>query len=222
MNKNIKIIAMLIIVCLLVCVFAACNDKDEEVADTVNGLPKITITEGMTLDEVRVALAEVKNYKIYDVFHIIGASHDTITTQYECENGYTWFYSDVSQENGVISVTSRSIFYEDNLYYNLYVINQISYVNRIYDYDIQELNADKKAELDNHKSNILLEKYRKVESGEIQMTVEDGKIIFVENVNDEIRTSTFYDFNNTLLPLDEYVPDYKSFEIGRYSNVIQR
>lgn len=198
MNKKVQIVALLIVVCMLVCVFVACDDKNAENTGTVNNLPQITLTDGMTLDEVRVALAEVKNFRL-DLFD----SEGDCMAMYICENGY--LYETVT--DGDFSVEC----YEGNLVYDLWGYKDGD--DSRYDYQVEELDDEGKETLEAvaaHYINVIF-------SDDVTVEVKDGKIIVS---NEDGGVFTYYNFNNTVLPMEEYFPGYKNFGIGEYrSNV---
>ncbi len=202
MNKKIKIVATLIALCMLFCIFVACDEKEEN-SGTANNSSAIELSDGMSLDEIKTIFAEVTNYKmIYESIHNDSIQYKIIINM--CETGYTAIDYDEESES------SRSAcFYEGNKYFALNMSDE-SYIQ----VEVLELERSIKEFCENYGRETLEEFITDVDNDNATMRIEDGKIIFTRNFSDgEIGVYTLYDFNETTLSLENF-PDYEDFEIG--------
>ncbi len=163
------------------------NNNDDD------GNEDVIFTDGMTLDEVKAVLSEVKNYKM-----TIGES-----INYIIETGYA--YTNVDGEYS----WQGAWFIEDGKIYNL----SMDYKNSVetdHKYYWKTADADGIAEIkDTFGINFILAQLGMVEDGDCTLTVENGKIILTDVAGDDQDSYVFYDFNKTTLPIDEYFPGYK-------------
>ncbi len=194
------------------------NDNSNS-SGTVNGLPKITLTEGMTKDEIKLALSECKNYKLS--YPLVYPDEYAEINYRFAENGfYMDCYTGTNEKNTVFN-SLECRFYDGAYGYDLiYFLPQLDSKEWEYSYSVSEANEE------------LIESYSKplstlwsfldVEDVEYELVVKDGKIIFYMkgDATGEVYPYVFYDFNNTLLNVDHYFSDYKSLEIGEYEGTI--
>lgn len=191
-KKNTLFVLAIVFVLTLSFVLVACNfEKDE--------LPKIELTDGMSLEEVRAALSEVKNYTF------TYKEKETIReeTYFVNQNGYLIDYIDLEYTYYVANFIAD----EDSAYYLVRKFNGTEEISHTYDHytNVSDQFDDAKKEINRFIKEHLNDYFDEVEKNDVTMTVKDGKLIF-EGAN---WICTFYDFNKTTLPIDEYFPGYK-------------
>lgn len=225
MKKFLKIIATIISICIICCALSACtiinnnnhNDdgtnSDNNASDndngssgnsgTVNGLPKITLTEGMTKEEIKTALSECKNYKMYCY---PSSTEENYLIYHFVENGYS---TTEYEDNTLQSVFSG--FYEALHGYELrYNLDSDTNEGKYY---FQVYNVDDEA----HGYDVLESLYSDLENFD-KAEVKDEKIIFQDYDDDDLYVIS--DFNNTVVNFEHYFPDYKSLEVGEGGTTI--
>lgn len=220
MKKFLKIIATIISICIMCCALSACtiinntnhNDdgtnSDNNASDndngsngnsgTVNGLPKITLTEGMTKEEIKTALSECKNYKL--CYYTTSINEGNYIGHF-VENG---FCITGYKDNELQYVNSE--FYEDSHEYSfLYHIDDSDNNEGYYSFDVEDLDDKPFDFAIKHLDSFL--NFDKVK-------VKDGKIFshFHDDYDDGLYIIS--DFNNTVVNFEHYFPGYKSLEVG--------
>lgn len=227
MKKCIKALTFIIAICILLCAFSACsilnmfdknpndgktdNSGNDNGNETVNGLPKITLTEGMTVEEIKATLADVKNYTL----RVNTTSDENETLQQisrYCENGFIYSYT----ENG--KCTGKLAEFITEKYFYEFVHHTDSENNTDeYKYSVKLLDdVDAKDFLKYYEPKVALNGMFEDSNS---YSIVNGQLIFEEANSDESVSYIFYNFNNTVLNIEEYFPDYKSLEVGEYTNM---
>lgn len=234
MKRYFKILTLFLIICVAVYMLSACsiignmdgNHNDDGQIDnnsnnddknnsnnsnTVNGLPEITLTEGMSWDEVKNALADVTNYT-YTL-----TQEDTVSYFWLSDNG---FLRVVYYKNNIYGKAAH--VYENDLYYTLLTID-----NR-YQYKVEQENNENQIDKEDLMLNVAIESLEnahgfsyEINNGQLIITTEDYEE-HGENYGSKYTGGkyVFYNFNNTIVNVEEYFPDYKSLEIGEYEGII--
>lgn len=224
MKKFLKIIATIISICIICCALSACtiinntnhNDdgtnSDNNASDngnesngnsgTVNGLPKITLTEGMTKEEIKAALSECKNYKM---FYYPSSTEENYFIHHFVENGY--FFT--QYEDDTLQWVCCT-FYEDS---RLYIL----------DYDLDSDTNEGRYGFDISVDDVhfyydaLMGLYANLDNVD-EAEVKDGKIYLHRYSDNDLYIIS--DFNNTVVNFEHYFPGYKSLEVGEGGTTI--
>lgn len=215
MKKNL-LQKLLLLTISLVLVFAlvACDDKDEGKSNENNGsveeLKPITLTENMTLDEVRAALKDVKNFK--QEWNYDDVYGDVKETHYWCENGGVAYYNDGRGDQYMIVIIEDNVFYCLECEYNE-DLGKFTYEEEIVNAKEYEVASDLslnnlKQELEWYLYDVMTEEEWEIENGQIVIYYDDGDI------------DKMYDFNCTETYIPEYYVNYKNLkptkEIAEY------
>lgn len=197
--KKIDFKKLLLLVLAVVFAFslAACNNEDEKSND--NALPTITLTENMTLNEVKAALKDVKNFKeelCYD--------NNYKETYYWCENGGAAYCNDEHGDQYMYVISEDNKFYlleyqyqmsSDTCEYNEEIIDATGY-DTANDAFLRSLQN----ELDYYLDRVMPEDEWKIENGKIVIDHEDGYVV------------KLYDFNCTTAEVPEHYANYKELK----------
>lgn len=244
MKRFLKIIILILTICITISVFSSCsilasgnnksdgdtnsenngdvgnNDNGEDNNNsTVNGLPEIKLTEGMSIDEIKMALKECSNYKMsmsintgdqYDFYNYKSTENCIYLETYEGPN---------ADDTKLVAVNYRfynDVYEYDLIYYSGDFSGEIA-TKWKYQYDVTILDDETK-ELYNFISmwGYLLDDYQEDPDNFGELEVKDGKLI----IFDGRVAYTFYDFNKTQVDYEHYFPDYKSLEVGNYEGTI--
>lgn len=193
-KSGVLIVLSIMLVLILALTFVACNNENSG-----DDLPEITLTDGMSLDEVKAALSNVKSYSfIYNAKDKVRG-----ITYYVAENGYVIDFFD----NGKVYYIANFIADSTTAYYLIREFSGTEEINKNY---VRCSGAYENFEENKGTIRLFLKEYlndsfNDVEVGDAMMTVKDGKLIF----DGEDFTNTFFDFNKTKLPIDEFFPCYK-------------
>lgn len=215
MKKNL-LQKLLLLTISLVLVFAlvACDDNDKGKSSENNGsveeLKPITLTENMTLDEVRAALKDVKNFK--QEWNYDDVYGDVKETHYWCENGGGAYYNDGHGDQYMIVIIEDNVFYCLECEYDE-DLGKLAYEEEIVNAKEYEVASDLslnnlKQELEWYLYDIMTEEKWEIENGQIVIYYDDGDI------------DKMYDFNCTETYIPEYYANYKNLkptkEIAEY------
>lgn len=218
-RKNVLMLLSIVLIIVSVCVFVACDDKNDNSNNggnnnnTVDGLQNITLTEGMSVDEVKEALADVKNLTAHYASSTMISSEYGLTL-YIAENGtiYVDRYYQLDDPYDMVNCRYYSAnFIEEDKVYGLYV--EAYGTEEELNYSWRNLAQDDEfiSETENAVKNFFEMIFAEIENDSATMRIQDGKLM-VDFVLDEEQTViyTIYGFNNTTLPIEEYFPNYKT------------
>lgn len=180
-KSSVLIVLSIMLVLVLALTFVACNNENSG-----DDLPEITLTDGMSLDEVKVALSDVKNFKC--VF--------SDYKYYVSENGQVYI---IELENYKYYAAH---FLEDNRVYTL--VKSFFNSNEQEYYTWENATEENLTKIKGLLVESLDDMFSLVENDGFTMTVKDGIITIIGT-----QTWVFSDFNKTKLPIDEFFPDYK-------------
>ncbi len=193
-KSGVLLVLSIMLVLILALTFGACNNENSG-----DDLPGITLTDGMSLDEIKAALSDVKNYSfIYNTKDKVRGG-----TYYVAENGYVIDYFD----NGEVYYIANFIADSTTAYYLVREFSGAEEINKNYE-RYSEVYENFEESIESIRSFLkehLNDSFNDVEVGDATMTVKDGKLVF----DGEDFTNTFFDFNKTKLPIDEFFPGYK-------------
>lgn len=216
-RKNVLILLSIVLIIVSVCMFIACDDKNDNNTngdnnnDTVNGSQSITLTEGMSVYEVKKALAELKNLTAHYSFKDGGDEYGL--TLRIAENGTIRVEHEIECDDELKTVESwykSAHFIEDNKVYALYIESEGPKEERNYTWRKLAWNDEFETEMENAVEGFLEMAFEEVINGSAEMSIQDGKIIIDFSDDGCTNTYTLYDFNKTTLPIEEYFPDYKT------------
>ncbi len=205
MKKAIKVCSIVLAICLLAFVFAACDDKkggEDNNNGTVSNLPQVTLTDDMTLDKIKATLDGVHNYFFKILFN------DGYIYEYWCaENGFVnKTYAGDKDLDGYGYNTFYGMFIDGDKYYDLVRDakgGKTEYYEYYYSVATEEMKAELK-EMGNFLSLYLNDSAR----------VENGKLIILYDCGeDELTQMEFYDFNKITLPTDESFPNFRELAV---------
>lgn len=202
MKKVIKIVAIVLAICSFALVFVACGDKKDGNNDTVNNLPKVELSDDMTLEQIKETLKDVRNYSF--TYHW----GDDVNWEFRCsDNGF--IQKHIGESDGENYIQSIGIFYEGNIGYDMTYEKYVDKDDEFYEYYVLEINEEYKNDL-KEESDFL---HQYLDDDElVSARVENGKLFVVFGDY----TVTFYDFNKTVMNPEEHFKGYKDLAIGEY------
>lgn len=208
MKKIIKVCSIVLAICLLAFVFAACDDKKggEDNNSATNNLPQVTLTDDMTIDEIKEALDGVHNY----FYKVLFNDNDGYIYEYWCdENGFVnKVYATDKDLDGYGYNTFYGMFIDGDKYYDLARDakgGETDYYEYYYSVATEEMKAELK-EMGNFLSLYL--------NDSASAHVENGKLIILYDCGeDELTQMEFSDFNKITLPTDESFPNFRELAI---------
>ncbi len=180
-RKSILFIVSIVLVLTLVFALVACNDDKKEDDDL---LPTITLTEDMSLDEIKAVLKDVKNYKVNISDYYL---------YYYWENGYcgTIINEAVGKYGSMYSCVFDGAKYYD-----------FEYDGEEYSYEMTDYSGYDYKVHDNIATAYLESIFDMAIEDEFPISVEDNKLM--------INGYIYYDFNKTEPMIPEVYADYKS------------
>lgn len=203
MKKAIKVCSIVLAICLLAFVFAACDDKKggEDNNGATNNLPQITLADDMTLDEIKEALDGVYNY--YFKMQMNGEIYE-----YWCdENGFVLKITNINKDSDGYGYTT---------YYGTFIDGDKGYdlgrdakdgKTEYYEYYFGVVTEERKAELKEEINflSLYLNDSARVENGKLIILYDCGE--------DELTQIEFSDFNKITLPTDESFPNFRELAV---------
>lgn len=182
-RKSILFIVSIVLVLTLAFALVACNDDKKGDDDS---LPTITLTEDMSLDEIKAVLKDVKNYKV------------NISDYYLCywwENGYG-YCATINNEESDSYGSMRSFMFDGAKFY------KFEYDEEEYSYEMTDYSGYDYEVQDNMAALYLESMFDIAIDEDIPISVEDNKLT--------IEYGVLYDFNKTEPMIPEVYADYKS------------